>query len=86
MQNSLRKIYQNAQSATFVFLCLFAAVHASFAIGASVEVQQMVVKEGMGSIGLPVDATPSKIFNVRIYNVGLHSAQISFETNEVCTS
>lgn len=46
----------------------------------------MVVKEGMGSIGLPVDATPSKIFNVRIYNVGLHSAQISFETNEVCTS
>lgn len=86
MQNSLRKIYRNAQSATFIFLYLFAAVHASFAVGASIKVQQTVVKEGMGSIGLPVDATPPKIFNVRIYNVGLHSAQISFETNEVCTS
>lgn len=78
----------------FLAFCLIFLSISYLAIAASdtIQVQQTITGEGNGVISngsgggiiLPIDATPPEIFDVRIYDIGLHSARISFRTDEVC--
>ncbi|MFA7171616.1 MAG: fibronectin type III domain-containing protein [Candidatus Paceibacterota bacterium] len=72
-----------------VFLISFCAyfLSSSFfvsAVGSSVQVQQEVIYDGSGGVILPIDATPPVIFDVQIYDIGLETVKISWQTNDVC--
>lgn len=78
--------------AIFCFL-FFSVSYLAIAATDSIQVRQTIGDEGDGTepeggsgggIILPIDATPPEVTDLRIYDIGLHGAKISFKTDEVC--
>lgn len=73
-------------------LCPFANL--VFAIESPVIIEQTVISEGTsasegtpgGGAILPINATPPEVYDVLIYAIDLHSASISWKTDEVCVA
>lgn len=95
MQKYLKVIFQKLMFCFLFYLCFSTVTYLAMAASDSVKVRQTVVDEGGGSgeeesgsggIVLPVDATPPEVINFRIYDIGLSSARIAFDTDEVCVS
>ncbi|MDD3006937.1 MAG: hypothetical protein PHX30_05175 [Candidatus Pacebacteria bacterium] len=88
------KVFLKNIAALFVFcFCFLSVSYLAIAATDTVQVKQTVGEEGDGTapetptgggIILPIDATPPEILNMRIYDIDLDSAKISFQTDEVC--
>lgn len=78
---------------TFCF-CFLSVSYLAIAATDTVQLKQTVGEEGDGTepetlptgggIILPIDATPPQILNLKIYDIDLDSAKVSFQTDEVC--
>lgn len=69
-------------------LHFFFSANSVFAVESPVTVEQTVIYEGSPGVSmLPIiNATPPEVFDVMIYAIDLHSASISWQTDEVCVA
>lgn len=93
MRKDLSDIFRKLSFVAVFCLLFFSFSYLAIAATDSIQVNQTVGEEGDGTepeggsgggIILPIDATPPEITDLKIYDIGLNVAKISFQTDEVC--
>lgn len=93
MRENFRNIYSKLRFFLVFILCFYGVSYLAIAATDSIQVRQTVGEEGngeepeeggSGGFVLPMDATPPEITDMRIFDINLHGAEISFRTDEIC--
>lgn len=96
MPKQIRYFFPKAAFLVLFCVCYFSVGYLAMAASDSVNVRQQVGEEGNGTdpsggnggggIILPIDATPPSVLDLKIYDIGLRGARVSFSTDEICLS